>query len=127
MSSILSCPLILYYHTHPLSPPQVLVNPATSLQESPSVQLADLEAKGIRPFCCAVDVWATGVLAYELVGGRPPFEVEDEAKTVANIIYSNTIHFSDSFSPALCDFVRHALIKDPLKRPDAAMLLTHPW
>lgn len=34
-----------------------------------------LQAKNIRPYTCAVDVWAVGCLAYELVCGRPPFEV----------------------------------------------------
>jgi aurora kinase len=107
--------------------PEVLVNPATQLQESPSVDIATLEAKGIKPFTSAVDVWAAGVLAYELVGGRPPFEVEDEVKTVTRIIYCNSITFPEGFSPMLMDFVRHALIKDPNMRPDARTLLSHPW
>jgi aurora kinase len=33
-----------------------------------------------------VDVWAVGVLAYELVVGKPPFEVEDEAQTASLIM-----------------------------------------
>ncbi len=91
------------------------------------MDLPTLEAKGIKPFTAAVDVWAAGVLAYELVCGRPPFEVEDEVKTVTRIIYSNNIRFPSGFSPLLTDFVRHALIKDPVQRPDARALLTHPW
>lgn len=55
--------------------PEVLRNPASRMQESPLVTKAHLEAKGIRSYTSAVDVWAVGILAYELVCGKPPFEV----------------------------------------------------
>jgi serine/threonine protein kinase len=106
---------------------QVLINPATQLQESSTVTLADLAAKNIRPFCSKVDIWAVGVLAYELIAGRPPFEVADEAKTVTRIIYDHDLKFPSTFPEALRDFVKHALIKDPNSRPGASKLLTHPW
>ena len=105
----------------------MLKNPATQLQESVSVTLPMLEAKNIKPITAAVDVWAAGVLAYELVCGRPPFEVEDEVKTVTRIIYGTDIRFPEGFSPALTDFVTHALTKDPARRPNAHMLMSHPW
>ena len=115
----------------PRLPQQVLQNPATQLQESPNVDMEALTAKNIKPFTCAVDVWAAGVLAYELVCGRPPFEVEDEVKTVTKILYCNNIRFPtpipSGFSLHWSDFVRCALIKDPMRRPDAKGLLQHPW
>ena len=39
---------------------------------------AELKLKGIRPYDEKVDVWATGILAYECIVGKPPFEVNDE-------------------------------------------------
>ncbi|KAG2442861.1 hypothetical protein HXX76_002940 [Chlamydomonas incerta] len=107
--------------------PEVLINPATHLQESAAVTAPQLAAKNIRPYTAAVDVWAVGCLAYELISGRPPFEVEDEKQTASNIIYSNNIRFDPAHSAAWADFVAQALIKDPRRRPTAAALLAHPW
>lgn len=33
-----------------------------------------------------VDVWAVGVLCYELLVGKPPFEVEDPKETVGGVV-----------------------------------------
>ncbi|GIL43293.1 hypothetical protein Vafri_1080 [Volvox africanus] len=107
--------------------PEVLMNPATHTQESPEITIAQLQSKNIRPYTAAVDVWAVGCLAYELVCGRPPFEVEDEKQTASLIIYSNTIHFDPMATPAWADFVTQALVKDPRIRPSAAALLSHAW
>lgn len=68
-------------------------NPSVPFQEGRSVDLAMLMARGVMPYGPPVDVWAAGVLAYELVVGRPPFEVEDEAQTAALIMYSDNVKF----------------------------------
>ncbi|KXZ56673.1 hypothetical protein GPECTOR_1g606 [Gonium pectorale] len=107
--------------------PEVLLNPATHMQEATTVTAAQLQAKNIKPYSCGVDVWAIGCLAYELVCGRPPFEVEDEKQTASLIIYSNIIRFDPSASSAWANFVTQALTKDPKQRPSAATLLNHAW
>jgi hypothetical protein len=84
----------------------VLKNPSVPLQESKAVDLPSLQAKGVRPYTPGVDVWAVGVLAFELVCGRPPFEVEDEAQTAALIMYSDNIKFPSNRSGQWADFVR---------------------
>lgn len=49
---------------------QVLKNPSVPFQEGKSVDVAMLAARGVKPYGPPVDVWAAGVLAYELVCGR---------------------------------------------------------
>eukprot|EP00879_Flechtneria_rotunda_P023005 GHRR01024316.1.p1 GENE.GHRR01024316.1~~GHRR01024316.1.p1 ORF type:complete len:327 (+),score=110.61 GHRR01024316.1:681-1661(+) len=107
--------------------PEVLKNPSVPFQEGKSVDLAMLKAKGVKPYGPSVDVWAAGVLAYELVCGRPPFEVEDEAQTAMLIMYNDAIKFPPNRSPQWSEFVKAALIKDPDMRPTATALLKHPW
>ena len=74
-----------------------------------------------------VDVWATGILAYELVVGRPPFEVNDEVQTATMIMFSNNVVYPPKHSALWADFVKVALEKKPHIRPTALQMLDHPW
>lgn len=79
------------------------------------------------PATLQVDVWATGILAYELVVGRPPFEVNDEVQTATMIMFSNNIPFPPKYTALWADFVKVALEKKPHVRPTALQMLDHPW
>ena len=107
--------------------PEVLRNPNTRVCESPAVTLEELAARGIAPYGPAVDVWAVGVLAYELVTSRPPFECDDEREETELILHSNSIRFPPGRLAAWADFVRRVLTKDPRLRPTAYELLEHPF
>lgn len=50
-------------------------------------------------------MWACGILAYELMVGKPPFEVEEERETALRIMYSNDIDFPCYVSPKAQSFV----------------------
>ncbi|KAL3133733.1 hypothetical protein ABBQ32_008223 [Trebouxia sp. C0010 RCD-2024] len=107
--------------------PEVLANPTADIQEGPKIGRGELKARGVRPYDEKVDVWATGILAYELVVGRPPFEVNDEVQTATMIMFSNNIVYPPKHSALWADFVKVALEKKPHIRPTALQMLDHPW
>lgn len=79
--------------------------------------------------CCALqcDVWACGVLAYELLVGRPPFEVADEAETRKKIMFETTIKFPPHVSADAMNFIKTVLAKHAGMRPGASDLVHHAW
>lgn len=85
--------------------PEVLINPCTRLEEGEAT-LAQLEVRKIVPYTTKTDVWATGVLAYELVTGHPPFEVDNESETVKLILTCDHIDMPVYHSAEWASFVR---------------------
>mmetsp|Transcript_35038 Transcript_35038/g.99314 ORF Transcript_35038/g.99314 Transcript_35038/m.99314 type:complete len:850 (+) Transcript_35038:139-2688(+) len=78
------------------------------------------------PYTMKVDVWSVGIIAYELLAGRPPFEVSSPQQTAMLIVWGQP-KFPESFSSNARDFISQALEKDPEKRPTIIQLLQHPW
>ena len=84
----------------------------------------------------ASDVWAAGVMAYQLLTGKFPFNdkrnpYEPALSQVWKSILMDPLNMSDSrwenISPEARDFVASLLDKDPMKRPTAQQALKHPW
>jgi serine/threonine protein kinase len=73
------------------------------------------------------DVWACGVLAYELLVGRPPFEVADEGETRKKIMFETTIKFPPHVSAEAMNFIKTVLAKNAAMRPTATDLVHHAW
>ncbi|GIL72990.1 hypothetical protein Vretimale_4629 [Volvox reticuliferus] len=74
-----------------------------------------------------IDIWATGVLVYELLVGRPPFEVDDPQETARLILTGQASNYPVHISHYARDFVSQALTKRPDVRPSAEQLLQHIW
>ncbi|KAG2434188.1 hypothetical protein HXX76_007914 [Chlamydomonas incerta] len=88
-------------------------------------------------YSTAVDIWAVGCMAYELMVGFPPAiarqqDARDAAAGsiggfVANEMTAAALHFPASIPQPARDFVMAALSADPAERPTAAQLLQHLW
>lgn len=78
-------------------------------------------------YASAVDLWAIGVVLYELMALRLPFVGSNVLSLVYQIAFNN---YDDAplgvggYSPALIELVARFLDKDPTKRPNAAQLLS---
>ena len=74
-----------------------------------------------------VDIWSTGILAYELVNGVPPF-TRHERELTERLILSGGLHsFLLPVSEDCRDFVSNCLVGDGCLRPSATFCLKHPW
>lgn len=67
------------------------------------------------------------MLAYELLVGRPPFEVADESETRKKIMYETTLKFPPHVSNEAMNFIKLVLAKHAGMRPTAAELVHHAW
>ncbi|PNW85396.1 hypothetical protein CHLRE_03g184450v5 [Chlamydomonas reinhardtii] len=104
--------------------PEVLSIPAN---EDADTQSAPSPSDGAKTYDEKVDIWATGVLVYELLVGRPPFEVDDPQETARLIMSGSASGYPVHISQYARDFVAQALTKLPGARPTAEDLLQHSW
>ena len=74
----------------------------------------------------AVDIWAVGIMAYEMVKGFPPFHAKNYDATINNI-QKMKYKLDSSFSLKTKDFILKILRKNPSQRPTAQELLGHAW
>jgi serine/threonine protein kinase len=78
----------------------------------------------------ACDVWSTGIVAYILLCGYPPFN-GDTDPDIFEAIKQASFNFPSQawghVSPEAKDFIKCLLRKDPRKRFTAEEALKHPW
>lgn len=62
-----------------------------------------------------VDIWALGILMYEFLVGRPPFEAVDQKQTYKRISHID-IKFPVDLDESACDLIGRMLQKKPEDR-----------
>ena len=78
------------------------------------------QARG-RPVDKRADIWAFGVVLYEMLTGRRAFEGEDVSMTLSSVLQREPdwSHLPSAVSPSLSVFLNRCLEKDPKQRvPD---------
>ena len=78
----------------------------------------------------ASDIWGLGVMAFELVVGRPPFFALQRTVLIKKICshqpFATERLVRRGVSPQMIDFINLCLTRDAASRPSAASLLDHP-
>jgi serine/threonine protein kinase len=99
-----------------ITPAQVLRCPDKDANSPPGPQLYDGQ----------VDSWAVGILAFEVLVGRAPFE-QDCKQTTCDLICYGDFVLPAFLSAQAKDFISRALCKNAAARPSIAELLAHAW
>ena len=73
-----------------------------------------------------MDLWSLGVLTYEFLVGKPPFEAESNNKTYKRITKVD-IKFPTHVSTEAKDMISRLLRKVPSQRLPLAEVMDHPW
>lgn len=71
-----------------------------------------------------IDIWALGVLLYELFHKQTPFESPSVVK-MHKLIQNGKIKFSDNMNPKAQDLIKLMLDQDYEKRPNINAVLHH--
>ncbi|ODV85657.1 hypothetical protein CANARDRAFT_27761 [[Candida] arabinofermentans NRRL YB-2248] len=79
-----------------------------------------------KPHDEKVDVWALGILMYEFLVGRPPFEEENSNMTYKRIAKVD-LNIPPFVTPSAADLIKKLLRYDPGKRIALADIPKHPW
>uniref|UniRef100_T1J277 Aurora kinase n=1 Tax=Strigamia maritima TaxID=126957 RepID=T1J277_STRMM len=79
-----------------------------------------------KPHDERVDLWSLGVLCYEFLVGKPPFESETHKDTYARIKRVD-IRFPPYVTEGARDFISKMLRREPAQRMPLDGVLAHPW
>ena len=96
---------------------------------TPNYMAPEIINPNIRNHTKLVDIWAIGCITYWLFLGNLAFDANSTKELYRKILHHEPDYrrLNGIASPAAQDFIKQCLVKDPLKRPSAKMLLDHDW
>ena len=75
----------------------------------------------------SVDIWALGVLCFELLTGKLPFNGRNNKELFSNIGALNINWPENDFNPLAKNLIIKILKKNPKERPSLDEILSQPW
>jgi serine/threonine protein kinase len=83
--------------------------------------------RGEKQYTTKVDIWSFGIFAMEMADGDPPYISEPQGRVIFNIVKKDPPPINKKWSANFQDFIKKCLTKDPANRPEAKVLLDHPF